>query len=304
MTTTLVPLAYAAAVAILGPRLLGGSWQQRSPRLALMLWHAAGLSVLLALVIAGLGCLDTPGQVVEYMRAFIGRGDTGASGVVGLLVPVLMVARLAVVFARLIRAQRGDRARHLEVLTVLGRSARDVEATVIPAETPAAYCVPGTGRIVLTEAAITLLDRSELRAVIAHERAHLAGRHDLVVTWATGLAHAFPGVPIFRALQQATAELVELLADDRAARRESGDSLAGAIAALGLGRARQAAGSSGLGAAGGSVVTRVHRLLEPRRPLPALTRAGGAGAAVSLVLLPILLAALPLVTAACPPVLG
>ena len=42
---------------------------------------------------------------------------------------------------------------------------------------PAAYCVPGRpATIVLTSGALAVLDPAQLTAVLAHERAHLAGR--------------------------------------------------------------------------------------------------------------------------------
>lgn len=306
MSMTVVLFAYAAVVVTCAPRMLAGSWQQRSPRLALTLWHAAALSALLALVLGGLSCVAESGLVAACLQALTGRDD--AAGMVslglGLVVPLLLTTRLAVVLAKLIRSQRADRTRHLDVLTLLGRPGPGADTTVISAAIPTAYCVPGAGRIVLTDTAVALLNESELRAVLAHERAHLAGRHHLVVTWSTGLSQAFPGVPLFRAVQRATAELFELLADDRAVRQESGDALAGAIAVLGLGRDARAGLASGLAAAGGAVVARVQRLVDPPRPLPALTRVGGVGAAVSLVALPALPTALHVVAAACPHLLG
>jgi Zn-dependent protease with chaperone function len=162
--------------------------------------------------------------------------------------------------------------------------------------------VPGTGRVVLTDTALAMLEPSQLRAVLAHERAHLAGRHHLVVSWAAVAARAFPGVPVFRGMHMASVDLVELLADDRAVRRESRDSLAWAIAQLGAGPA------TGLAAGGGRVLARVERLLDPPSRLPVATRAGGAGVAVSVLAIPVLLAGLPPVVAAglaaCPLLFG
>ena len=43
---------------------------------------------------------------------------------------------------------------------------------------PAAYCVAGRQpTVILTTAAVQALDPGQLDAVLAHERAHLAGRH-------------------------------------------------------------------------------------------------------------------------------
>jgi hypothetical protein len=306
MTATIVLFGYAAAVAALAPRLLSRAWLLRSPRLALLLWHTSAVSVLLAVVLTGVTCLAMPGLVAACLEALTGR-DTAAGALsvgLGLLLPVLLAGRLAVVIARLLRVQRADRARHVEVLDVLGRRDPDLDATVIPAAAPAAYCIPHPSRIVVTEAAIAALDRCELRAVLAHERAHLSGRHHVIVTWATVLANAFAGVPVFRDLKQATTTLVELLADDHAVRRESRDTMADAIAVLGLGRHATAGLPSSLAATGGPALVRLNRLLDPPPPLPAACRVGGVGAAVSLLALPALVIVLPVVAVACPLMFG
>jgi hypothetical protein len=154
--------------------------------------------------------------------------------------------------------------------------------------------VPGTDRVVLTDATLGQLDQSQLRAVLAHERAHLAGRHHLVVTWASVVAEAFPRVPVFQGMRQATTDLVELLADDRAVRRASGESLARAIAVLGGGDGPAVSLTGG----GGHVLARVERLLDPPRGLPVATRAGGAGVAGAVLAVPVLLARLPAIVAA------
>ena len=60
---------------------------------------------------------------------------------------------------------------------------------------PVVYCVPVRRRVVFTTGALRRLDRPELDAVLAHERAHLAGRHHLVIIFATAMRGAFPGIP-------------------------------------------------------------------------------------------------------------
>jgi hypothetical protein len=159
------------------------------------------------------------------------------------------------------------RDRDFELLGLLGHHHPVHDVTVVPAPAPLVYCIPGTDQIVFTDTALAVLDGSELQAVLAHERAHLAGRHHLIVTWATALAEAFPGVPLFQGLRRASVDMVELLADNHAVRRESGDSLADALVALGTNPASAVGLSAGLAAAGGSVVVRVHRLLHPPVPL-------------------------------------
>ncbi|TDO35152.1 peptidase M48-like protein [Kribbella sp. VKM Ac-2527] len=302
MTLAIALFGYAALVATLAPRALAGAWRLRSPRLTMTLWHASAASVLVSLVLAAATCVTSPGLIQTCIAALV--GDTGATGVltvaIGLLAPVLLLARLTMVAIAGARRRRADRRRHLELLSVLGRHDSNLGVLVVSSTSAAAYCVPGTDKVVLTSGALHRLEPAELRAALAHERAHLAGRHHLLVAWAGILANAFPGVPVFRDLLPATANLVELLADDRAVRRSGRAELVGAIAAFTDGVAL----SAGLAATGGQVSVRVERLLDPAPPLPLTARLSGAGVAATLVALPgllaVLLAAVAAGLAACP----
>jgi Zn-dependent protease with chaperone function len=123
-----------------------------------------------------------------------------------------------------------------------------------------------TGRaaaIVLTSGALAVLDPRQLTAVLAHERAHLAGRHHLLITLTRGLAAAFPGVPLFTRGPAEVARLTEMCADDTAARLSSRPTLITALLAMGTGAAVPAAA---LAAATCAVTARVQRLLEPAPP--------------------------------------
>ncbi|GAA3137204.1 Zn-dependent protease with chaperone function [Kribbella aluminosa] len=314
MTVTLGLLGYAAAVAVLAPRLLTGTWMYRSPRLGLAALHAAGLSVLTSVLLAGITCVATPGRIQACLAALTGHPTAvmPPAVIAGMAVPFLLLARLAYVAARQTRRHRIDRGRHGEILSLLGRHDPELGATVIEAEEPTAYCVPGTGRIVITSGTLRVLSPAHLDAVLAHERAHLAGRHHLLVGWATILATAFPQPPLFRELRTMTAELVELLADDAAARSAHRNGLADALGALAVARStdRIATGGLELGLAvtGGRVLARVQRLLDPPPPLSMAGRVGGAGAAVSVIALPALLVGIPAVLAAglaaCPLIFG
>ncbi|MGH3859304.1 hypothetical protein, partial [Actinokineospora sp.] len=72
MTVTLALLGYAAAVSLLTPRLLSGAWLYRSPRLAVLLAHAAGWSVVSSVALAGITCVATPGRVRDCVVALAG----------------------------------------------------------------------------------------------------------------------------------------------------------------------------------------------------------------------------------------
>jgi Zn-dependent protease with chaperone function len=134
---------------------------------------------------------------------------------------------------------------------------------VLETPQPAVYCVPGRpATIVLTTGALAVLDRPQLLAVLAHERAHLAGRHHLLVTLGKAARVGFPGVPLFSRGADEVARLAEMRADDVAARRSGRDTLLQALVAMGTGRPLPAPSAS-LAATGGAVAVRVRRLLDP-----------------------------------------
>jgi len=136
----------------------------------------------------------------------------------------------------------------------------------------AAYCVPGIrSRIVISAGALDLLDQAELAAVLAHERAHLRERHDLVVLPFTALLRAFRWSAVAREAHAAVALLVEMLADDRALRHRPARELATALLRVGAaGGVHAPAGALAVAdlGTGGQVAARVSRLLRPAPRLP------------------------------------
>jgi len=152
-------------------------------------------------------------------------------------------------------AGRGERA---------GRAGPGPAAVVIDGAAPVAYCLWGRpATIVLSRAAVEVLDPAQLDAVLAHERAHLAGRHHLLIALTRGLAAVFPGVPLFGWGLDQVERLSEMCADDAAARRSGRPALAAALLAMATGAAVPA---SALGAMACAVSARLRRLAEvPRR---------------------------------------
>jgi beta-lactamase regulating signal transducer with metallopeptidase domain len=127
---------------------------------------------------------------------------------------------------------------------------------------PAVYCLPGRRRIVFTTGALRRLDSRQLDAVLAHERAHLAGRHHLVIILAAALRDAFPHVRVFAVAATQFSSLVEMAADDAAGRRAHRLTLADAL--LTLAAARVPAGA--LGAGGTAGAQRIQRLIDSPEP--------------------------------------
>ena len=110
------------------------------------------------------------------------------------------------------------------------------------------------------------LNHEQLVAVLAHERAHLQGRHHLVLAVADALQRAFPRVALFQEARSALRRLVEMMADDIAAR--SSDRLTVATALVRLAE-RGMTPAVALGASSESAAGRIRRLVGPARPLDA-----------------------------------
>jgi Zn-dependent protease with chaperone function len=299
-------LAYAVLLGILGPRLLRARhWAERAPRLGVLAWQVAAGSVLAGVVLAGL-MLAVPiiraphslADVLAACRMMLRVHYEGApqpvGGYAGLLVAggivSWVVAHAVVTFA----ATALQRRRHARTLALVARRRRDLGALVVEFDQPLAYCLPGRLRcVVLSTGALERLDEHQVSAVLAHERAHLYGRHDVAINIAVAVARAFPGVPLFRAARVEVPRLLELQADDVAARRHDRVALAAALVTVADARAPAMA----LGVGGGTALLRVRRLLAPDNPLSRLGRfTGGIGIGL-LLALPLALAANPAVTA-------
>jgi Zn-dependent protease with chaperone function len=174
----------------------------------------------------------------------------------------LTAAGLAWQYGRWLQRSRERTRAHAEAARITGRALSAASgAVVLDVPELAAYCVPGRPpAIVLTTGALAVLDRAQLAAVIAHEKAHLAGGHHLLVAITRGLATAFPAVPLFTSGAAEVARLTEMRADDIAARASGPSVLVTALLAMGTGTATP---SFALAATAGNLTPRVQRLLEP-----------------------------------------
>ena len=271
---------YAVAVAAGGtwwlPR---ASWPRRAPRLGIAVWQAFTVTVLASATLAGLilaiPCLrvwddwTSLGDCVRSVRAqYASPGGAVASTAGGMLV-VALAGRLAWSVGCAVGTTRRRRARHDEVLSVVGRRGPVPGMVLLEDDRPVVYCVPVRRRVVFTTGALRRLDRPQLDAVLAHERAHLAARHHLVIILATALRGAFPRIPFFAAAASQIGCLVEMAADDAAARRSHRLTLARAL--LTLAAAQVPAGA--LGAGDTAAAQRIRRLIESPRPASRARRA-------------------------------
>ncbi|GAA1240795.1 hypothetical protein GCM10009665_34560 [Kitasatospora nipponensis] len=265
-------LALCLALAGWGaPRLLSGSsWALRAPRIALATWAALVLSFAAAVVMV-VHAVSEPGHLRERPGRWLSWSAVAspAEGAAGhdqalSLGAIVLTAVAAVVGTGWVRTAR-TRARHRAVLAVAGRQDTEHDWCVVEDDRPAVWCVPGRGgRVVLTRGALERLAPAHREAVVAHERAHLAGRHHLWVGAAKALGDALGRLPLAREMARQVPVLVEMAADDAALRHCTPRVLAQAlciVAGGGTPRGTLAAGSH-------AAVQRVRRLLQPARPLP------------------------------------
>ena len=310
-------LAVVAIGSALGASALPrASWPRRCPAAAILLWQALGLASGLAAVgtLIGLALPSSRGGLVfSVLRAagLLGNGDVfGVAGLFGLSGAdggplVVFAIRLACLGAGLallallcwvllassiaaLQARRRQRA----LLTLLAHGDPKVPgALVVDYPSAAAYCLPGRrswSRIVVSGGALELLGRGERAAVLAHERAHLRGRHDLVLLPFTALRRAFPRSATCTGAERAVALLVEMLADDRALRARPARELVSALVRFGTAGACPAPAGA-LAVAEGEVAARVARLVRPARPRPTAVVVAVCLAAAVLVAAPVTL---------------
>jgi Zn-dependent protease with chaperone function len=300
-------LVYAVLASVVAPRLLRDrQWTRRSPRVGTMVWLSLSVSVVLSAILAG-GALALPALPVETDLAEMlhacalalqqqystpGGAAVSAGGAV-LASAVLARTGYCLGFAWVVTWRR--RSRQRQELGLVARRDLRTGALVLDHATRAAYCVPGRRReVVLTSGALDALEEKQLDVVLAHERAHLRHRHDLVLMLAGALHRAFPVVPVLSSAVEELAQLVEMDADDVAAQAQSRLTLVAALVRLADGA--PPVGTLGMG--GVSALARVRRLLAPAEPLALRWSALAAAGATVMLLVPLAAVTAPAVAAA------
>jgi Zn-dependent protease with chaperone function len=233
MTIALALLAGAAVAGWLLPVYL--QWldlRRRDPLLVIVSWLVSMTGVLLATA-AGVVLLLVPGHApgatlltaLHSCWSAIQHGSPPkieeATGLLGLGLLAMLVARAGYVAVRGVRRRRRARAERLAVLRLAGRrEAGSPDTLWLAHDRPLAFSLTGRrGVIVATDGLTRHLTGPAVEAVLTHERAHLKGRHHLLVAAADALRSALPFVPLFRQAPAAIRELVELAADVAAVRR-------------------------------------------------------------------------------------
>jgi Zn-dependent protease with chaperone function len=305
MTVALVLFGYSVVLATLVPDLLRrAQWVERAPRLAIAIWQSLTLSLVASLIILGLALTGATFHITRHLADFLSacvialRHQYAAPGgaifgAVGALLALGIIARITWSLGSAVTQMVRERNRHRRVLDMVGRRDEERRIVILESDEPAVYCLPGRrSRIVVTTAALRVLDDERLDAVLAHERAHLTERHDLALVISQALAHAFAVLKVFRSAASEVTRLVELRADDVAAAHTDRLSVAEALLAVVSYDTTHALPAMAL-VTKGNGAARVRRLIPAGNPLGKLQVTTGALAVAALLLSPMLILAGP-----------
>lgn len=263
-------LAAGTAAVLVSLWLLRGRWTHSHPRAALVLWQLSSLALIVSVVGAllsfglepfGRGLLpalvDLPWRFQELDLWHLGGVALGLTVGGWLIVNQLLC----------LRSTARARARHrllLQLVATQESEEQGRDALVVDHPVAVAYCLPGrTPHIVVSAGARRLLTDDELDAVLAHERAHARERHHLVVAPFQALRRLLPSSSLLTRVCSTIELLVEMCADDRAARSRGREPLASALERF---RANGNVGGTPAGAlavADAPVSARISRLRNP-----------------------------------------
>ncbi|MEU7015821.1 M56 family metallopeptidase [Streptomyces sp. NPDC046385] len=299
MITAAVLAGYAVLVGAAAPHVLARArWPHRAPVLAVAVWLLLMVTFVVSAALAVYHLVMTEQHVHDGLIGLLsacGLAENPPAGATAaptfrdtavLLAPAGVVLLPVFWLLRTAWTARAERRRQLETLRLIGRSSTTYGATIVEHPVAAVYCLPARpARVVVTRGALDALDDEQVRAALAHERAHIDGRHHLIQMVLRAFARAFPRLPLARHGQEQTLLLLEMAADDRALRLHSRDALATALCEVAAGRVPRAA----LGMGGPSALIRLRRVLTPQPRPHGATRLGVALAAAGAPLFPMLL---------------
>ena len=267
-------LLYSMAMLVAAPPLLWAmTGSGNAPRLGVVTWLSAIGTVVgswvatsVMIIIEVISHWTHPRTVAASCLARLQRtmsGDAGIAPQITLLaIAAAVTVAAAIIGVRLATAVLGMRARaheHARAVRLVGHRTGEADVVMVEAAKAAAYCVAGRPpAIVVTSAARAALDDRQLAAVLAHERAHLAGHHAVIVSVLRALAAVFPRISLITEGVQQVSRLLEMCADDVAVRRHSSRALLSGLITL-----CTAAPAEALAAADLAVLARAERLARP-----------------------------------------
>jgi Zn-dependent protease with chaperone function len=225
-----------------GPLLSRSLWSHRLPKVAALAW----LGVLSGAIAAAVGMVAviSTGQhglghrTAEWLANCWHHHDEAGDMRWYVLNAVLLGGALTAigVATRRYRRTLTQRRQHEEALQLVVRASPDLDdVCVLDHPIPVVYCVPSRTRpIVVSSGALDQLEDTELQAVLAHERAHLRNRHHVLLTVVDALAAALAWLPTFRDARRHLPLLLEMTADEVAARRWGHETVAMALRKLAI----------------------------------------------------------------------
>jgi Zn-dependent protease with chaperone function len=285
MTVALALLLGSALVGWLAPRHLV---RLTDPVVALVAWLASVVAVIGTTAVA-MVLLFLPGHGLAVVAALHNCWESlqhgtapdveAVGGLAGIVLLGGLLARLAVVGGRTSRRRAQEGRRHLDVLRIAARREAGTHPTLwLEHDDPLAFSLAGKpGVVVATDGLHRHLTPAQVGAVLAHERAHLDGRHHLLVTVGDVIAATLPILPLFKLTAVAVREFVEMAADTAAVRAHGAEAVRTALVRV----SGHGAPGAALAMSRDAVELRLARLQQPRVPGPtrrALT-CGLAGAA-------------------------
>ncbi|WP_232665180.1 M56 family metallopeptidase [Pseudonocardia sp. TRM90224] len=294
--------AFVLALAVgAGAAMLRARWLYRCPHVAVALWQAVALGA----VAATLGLLLSVG-LMPYQRGLVpalglfaadladgvpGQPDVLRAG--GVAAGLLLAAWIVTVQINSAWQVRRQRARHQMLLRLVGRTDPDGDRPVVldhPVAT--AYYLPGReGCVVVSSGALAALTPGQLEAVLAHERTHARQRHHLALAPFQALRAALP-VATVRRVVASIELLVEMCADDHAARRHGASALVDALSRFRSLGDRPPPGALAV-VSGSATELRIQRLERALPPLHPLLCAALVSAALVVAATPLSLFVLP-----------
>lgn len=253
---------------------------------------AAALGIILLLV-PGHGVPGTLAAALNDCWSAVRHGMSPRleelSGAIGALMLVALALRLLFIGWRLARQHARGRTERLAVLRLAARTEHGSPQILwLAHDQPLAFSMAGRPHyLVATEGLGRHLTGAQVDAVLEHERAHLRGRHHLLITFADVLGAGLPFLPLMREAPGALRELVEMAADAAAARRCGSENVRSALLRV------TDSGAPGTSLAFGreAIQVRLQRLALAAQPASWAYRGLARGFAGSAPLLPFLTAA-------------
>ncbi|MBB5934077.1 M56 family metallopeptidase [Streptomyces zagrosensis] len=243
-------------------------WVQRMPRTALALWQAIGLTLELSLIGLLFSALFAPanqGLLPGLARIATGSVATDPVGLLAATLGGLLIAARLITLAMTCVTTARERRKHRDLLRLVARADPALPGVeILDHPAAAAYCLPGRdSSIVISTGALGMLDSAHIRAVIAHERAHLRQRHDLFLLPLLAGRRLAPRSTALSEVITAVRLLLEMLADDTCCRTRSRHDLADALTRFSHDPSKLATPAGGFAAADTGLAARTARLLAP-----------------------------------------